>query len=90
VGLKQKRLPQLELTVSTEERGDEIPSTAEGGMNVTPGDQTERKVVKEEPGDATAGAGHPGTGPGGPLVTGISEASRGAATGEPERPEDEQ
>ncbi|GAA1821366.1 hypothetical protein HC028_11390 [Planosporangium flavigriseum] len=76
--------------MSTEERPDKVPSSAEGGMNVTPGDQTKRKVYKEEPGQATAGAGHPGTGTGGPVVSGISEASRGAATGIPEPPEDEQ
>jgi hypothetical protein len=72
------------------ENGDKVPSSAEGGMNVTPGDQTERKVYEAEPGEATAGAGHAGTGPGGPLVTGISEASRGSATGDPDSAEDEQ
>lgn len=71
------------------EKGDRIPSSAEGGMNVTPEDETEHKVYEAEPGEATAGAGHPGTGPGGPLVSGISEATRGAATGDAERPEAE-
>jgi hypothetical protein len=75
--------------VGTEKR-DEIPSTAEGGMNVTPGRQDEHKVYETEPGEDTAGAGHAGTGPGGPLVTGISEASRGSATGDIETPEAEE
>jgi hypothetical protein len=83
-------LKSTEAIVSTEKR-DEIPSTAEGGMNVTPGRQDEHKVYEAEPDDATAGAGHAGTGPGGPLVTGISEASRGSATGDTDTSEaDEQ
>jgi hypothetical protein len=71
-------------------KNDRVPSSAEGGMNVTPGDQTERRVYEAEPGEATAGAGHAGTGPGGPLVSGISEADRGSATGDTDIAEDEQ
>ncbi|SDZ16455.1 hypothetical protein SAMN05444365_106106 [Micromonospora pattaloongensis] len=70
---------------------DRVPSTAEGGMNVTPGRQDEHKVYERDRGGrATAGAGQPGTGPGGPLVSGISDASKGSAAGETARTDDEQ
>jgi hypothetical protein len=66
----------------TNEEQDRVPSTAEGGMNVTPGQQDEHKVYERDRDKPIAGAGHAGTGPGGPLVTGMSEASKGSATPE--------
>jgi hypothetical protein len=68
--------------MARKQRSSDQLSSAERGMNVTPGDQSDEKVYEEARERRIAGVGDAGTGTSDVLVTGTSEAAAGSVTGE--------